>query len=245
MTDQPPPADTPETAERRREVEYRRALPLVWWATLLVPPAVTAAALAATWLARGWEAAAGIVGLAVSSLFLGKFIILGGSNGSPIPLTREGLAAMVVVMDLMTACWFVFHLDVMQRVPVLGPRFTLLVAGGESLLARFPWVRRTAFVGLVAFVMIPFAMTGSVGGAILARLCGVGRGAAFAAIGLGSVLGAGAIYLGGTAITAVLPRDNPAWKIGGGVVLVAVILFLNWRYSRLARTVRVVSPAGD
>lgn len=223
MTDQP------------TDTGYRRLPAGVWWVTLLAPVAATAVALVGVWLTRGWEAVAGVVGLAISSLFLGKFVILGGVDGSAVLLSHAGLAVMVVQMDLMAACWFVFHLDVMRRVPVVGPRFALLVTDGEALLARYPRVRRAAFLSLVVFVMIPFAMTGSVGGAVLARLCGIGRGAAMVAIGIGSVLGAGLMYAVGEAVVAVIPRDNPVWLIGGGLIFVAIILWLNWRYSRLVR----------
>jgi len=106
----------------------------------------------------------------LSSLFFGKFIILGGSDESAVLLPSEELVAMVVVMDVMAACWFVYHLGFMLRLPVLGPRFAVLDEDGGYALATYPWVRRAAFVGLVVFVMVPFAMTGSVGGSILARL---------------------------------------------------------------------------
>ena len=81
----------------------------MWRGTLLAPLVITAIVLAAVWIVRDWAATAGVVGLAVSSLFFGKFIILGGSGDSAVLLPPEELVAMVVVMGVMGACWLVYH----------------------------------------------------------------------------------------------------------------------------------------
>lgn len=224
--------------EHRRDAAYRRAYPLVWWLTLLAPIAVTAVVISLMALSRGTAAVLGLIGLATSSLFFGKFIILGGTNGSAILLTPEELVIMVIAMDVMTACWFVYHLGFMRRVPLLGPRITLLVEDGEAMLAAYPRLRRLAFLGLVIFVMIPFAMTGSVGGSILARLLGMSRRAAFLAITLGSVLGALLIYASGRWLPEFLDPKNPTWSIGGILIIAAMILLVNYRYRRARQRLR-------
>lgn len=220
------------TRERERELADRRARPITWWCTLLAPLVVSAVILSLLWAVRGWPAVAGTVGAATASLFFGKFIILGGANGSHVLLSAEELVALVVFMDLMTASWFVYHLGFMLRLPLLGPRFALLIEDGEYIMSAHPWLRRVAFAGVVVFVLVPFAMTGSVGGSILARLLGMSRRATFAGICVGSVLGAGLMYAGGEALGAFLDRDNPLWVAGGVTVLLAVILILNRRYAQ-------------
>lgn len=224
--------------EHRRDAAYRRAYPLVWWLTLLVPVVAAAVILSLMALLRGMASVLGLIGLAVSSLFFGKFIILGGTNGSAVLLSPEELVILVVAMDVMTACWFVYHLGFMRRIPLLGPRITVLVEDGEAMLAAYPRLRRLAFLGLVIFVMIPFAMTGSVGGSILALLLGMARRATFLAISLGSVLGALFIYFGGRWLPDLLDPANPAWSIGGILVIVAVILLVNYRYARARQRLR-------
>jgi uncharacterized membrane protein len=218
--------------ERKREVAYRRTRPIAWWSTLLTPVVLSVGILSALWLFRGWPAVAGTVGTAVASLFFGKFIILGGANGSEVLLSAEELVVLVVLMDVMAACWFVYHLGFMLRLPVVGPRFSLLVEDGEYVMGTHPWIRRAAFVGLVVFVMVPFAMTGSVGGSILARLLGMTRRATFAAICIGSVLGAGLMYTGGEALGTLLDRENPLWAAGGAIIMISLILVINYRYAK-------------
>lgn len=202
--------------------------------TLLAPLVVGLGVPIAVWLTRGWQAVAGLVGLAVTSLFFGKFIILGGAENSKVLLSPEGLAVMVVVMDVLTACWFVFHLGFMLQLPYVGPRLAALVAENESWLRGSRWLQGTAFAGLVVFVMIPFAMTGAVGGAILARLLGLSRAATFSGVALGSVLGALAIYFSGKTLESAFGPDHPLWRVGGLVILALAVLLVNWRLS-LAR----------
>lgn len=221
--------------EYRREAAYRRVYPLVWWMTLLAPVVVGLGVLLVMWLTRGWPAVVGLVGLAVSSLLFGKFIILGGAKDSEVLLSAEGLAVMVVAMDVLTACWFVFHLGFMLRLPYIGPRLAALVADNEAWLRGSRWLRGTAFAGLVLFVMIPFAMTGAVGGAILARLLGLTRAATFGGVALGSVLGALAIYFGGKTLEGAFGQDHLLWRAGGLVILALVVLLVNWRFSRARR----------
>jgi hypothetical protein len=225
--------------EVRREAAFRRASPFVWWGTLLAPLVITSIVLSTVWIVRGWTATAGVAVLAVSSLFFGKFIILGGSDDSAVLLSPEELVVLVVLMDVMGACWLVYHLGFVYRLPVLGPRFTLIVEDGEHVLAMYPWMRRAAFVGLVVFVTVPFAMTGNVGGTILARLLGMTRLATFAGLVVGSMFGAGLIYLFGSTLEAAIGRDNPVWMAGGVAVVVGLILLLNYRYAKAKARARI------
>lgn len=217
--------------ERRREAAYRRHRPLVWWATLVGPVIYSTVILGFLALTRGWPSVVTTIGTAIASLFFGKFIILGGASDSIVLLSAEELTLMVISMDMMTASWFVYHFGLMLRLPALGPRFALLMDDSQYVMSTNPWLRHTAFLGLVIFVMIPFAMTGSVGGSILARLLGMSRPMTFLAIFLGSCLGSGLMYFGAELLGPILSRDNPLWSIGGIVIMIALILLVNSRYN--------------
>lgn len=207
-----------------------RIASLVWWVTLLAPVVVTLGIVMLIGLTRGWTAVAGLAGMAVASLLFGKFIILGGEEAASVMLAPHDLVLLVIVMDLLAACWFVYHLRFMLRLPFLGPRFRLLVQDGEYVLASYPGIRRAAFAGLVLFVAIPFSMTGSVGGAILARLLGMQRHATFLAIACGSVLGAMLMYLFGSVIDSTIGRNNPIWRWGGFFLLASLLILIQYRY---------------
>ncbi len=206
--------------------------PVVWWVTLLAPVAIAGGVLAYLWIVRGFTAVAGIAGLAFASFFLGKFIILGGAEVDSLSLTSLDLVVMVILMDLMAASWFVFHLSFMLRMPVFGPKFALLINDGEYLLAQYPVLRRAAFLGLVIFVAIPFSMTGSIGGSILARLLGMSRRATIVAVAIGSTLGAVLMHQFGAFIDQNIGRENPVWKWGGFAILAGILILIQIRYTK-------------
>jgi len=231
--------------ESRFGDRFRREHPIVWMLTLVGPFAATALLLLGVLLLHGVEYLQRLVATALATFFFfGRFVILGGTEGAPVDpalgevyafLTRGELFLMVMWMDLATATLLVFHAGFLFRLPFLGPRLVGLVKDGQFILARQAWMRRATFIGLVAFVMFPLAATGSVGGAIFGRLLGLSRGAAIAAISIGSFLGCGAMYLGAGVINRHLDRDDPWLTISGIAVVALIIVLLNWRYRQMKR----------
>jgi hypothetical protein len=239
--------------ESRFGESFHRDHPIQWWATLVGPFAATAAMLAAVLATHDLAYLQKLLVTAAATFFVfGRFVILGGVEADPAAseqlaeihgfLTRGELFAMVVWMDVATACVLVYHQGFLFRLPFLGPRLLGLVEDGRFILKRQPWIRRATFVGLVAFVMFPLAATGSVGGAIFGRLVGLSRAAALLAIVLGSVIGCGAMYLGAGFINRHVDRSNPWLTVSGIAVVLAVIVLLNWRYRCMKRR---AGEAGD
>ncbi|MBM4106938.1 MAG: small multi-drug export protein [Phycisphaerae bacterium] len=234
--------------EGRAGDQFRREHPLTWWLTLVGPFAATALLLLLILVTHDLAFLKKLVATAVATFFLfGRFVILGGGEKVAADdgmaeaaafLTRGELFTMVMWMDLATACVLIYHLGFLFRIPFLGPRMLGLVEDGRFILEKQPWIRRATFVGLIAFVAVPLAATGSVGGAIFGRLLGLSRGGTFVAIFLGSLLGCGVMYLGAGVLNRYLDPDDPWLKIGGIAVIVGLVLLLNWRYSRMKKASR-------
>jgi len=228
-------ARDPGVTAWKDEASYRRDYPVLWWLTLVGPFVVTGGVLFAVWELSGSNVAWRLVSTAVGTFFvLGKFVILGGTDGDLLDarafFTAEQLFVMVLYMDVMTACLLAFHLGFLFRLPVVGAKLNAMVEDGHFILQSNPWMKRLTFVGLVAFVMFPLAATGSVGGSIFARLLGMSRLSTFVGITLGNVLGCALMYFGSELITRYVGRDNP-WLLVGGIAVIASLLFLlNHRY---------------
>jgi hypothetical protein len=241
------------TASSRRDLaddehvfgaDFRRRQPVIWLVTLVGPPLATLAILAVLWATRGPQFVQRLVVTAVATFFLfGRFVILGGRvGGTSDPdlaevqrfFSREELFAMVCWMDLVTAVLLVYHAAFLFKIPFFGPRMLTLVDDGQFILERHPWMRRATFAGLVAFVTMPLAATGSVGGSIFGRLLGLSRRSTLAAIMLGSVIGSGITYAFADVIARLSPsRSDPVFTALGIGVVVGILLLLNWRYQSL------------
>jgi len=222
-------------ADSAANADFRREHPLMWWLTLAGPPVLTLLVLLVLAEIRGAEFVGKLIGTALATFFLfGRFVILGGSDGEmgeiQAFLSSGELFAMVVWMDLVTACVLAFHLGFIYRLPRIGPMLEALGRDGQFILHANRWMRRATFAGLVAFVAFPLAATGSVGGAIFGRLLGMSRAATFVGVLLGSLVGCGAMYFGAEVINRYIDKDNPWLVVGGVVVIAALVLFLNHRY---------------
>ena len=220
------------------EASFRREYPAVWWLTLVGPFVVTGGVLFVVWELAGSNVLWRLVSTAAGTFFLfGKFVILGGGDGDLLDarafFTAEQLVVLVLYMDVMTACVLALHLGFLFRLPVVGAKLNALVEDGHFILQSNPWMKRTTFLGLVAFVMFPLAATGSVGGSIFGRLLGMSRLGTLVGITLGNALGCVLMYFGSELITRYVGRDNP-WLLIGGIAVIAALLFvLNHRYRHI------------
>lgn len=230
--------DETEVTAVRDETAFRQNRPLAWLLTLAGPFLLTIAVLFIVRELAGTNAVWRLVSTAIATFFFfGKFVILGGSEGDLLHArgfyTAEQLVALVLYMDVMTACILAFHLGFLFRLPLIGEKLKALVDDGQFILQKNRWVKRATFLGLIAFVMFPLAATGSVGGSIFGRLLGMSRFGTFVAIAIGNVLGCGLMYFGSELITRHMDRDNPWLRIGGIGVIAALIFLLNYRYRQL------------
>jgi uncharacterized membrane protein len=168
-------SDKTEVTAIRDETAFRHNRPLAWLLTLAGPFLLTIAVLFIVRELAGTNAVWRLVSTAIATFFFfGKFVILGGSEGDLLHArgfyTAEQLVALVLYMDVMTACILAFHVGFLFRLPLIGEKLKALVDDGQFILQKNRWVKRATFLGLIAFVMFPLAATGSVGGSIFGRL---------------------------------------------------------------------------
>jgi uncharacterized membrane protein len=218
------------------EKDFRRAYPIVWLGTLSGPPLIALSIVAYFFIAHGWGSAAKLVSTAVFSfLAAGKFIILGGGiehleqNNF---YSSEQLFALVFTMDTLTVCFLVFHLGFLFKLPRMGKNLQAVADNGHMMLEAHPWMRRATFIGLVIFVAVPLAMTGSVGGSILGRLLGMSRSGTFVGVMIGNLLGSSVMYFGSGMLRNILKKDDPMLLIGGIIVVGIVCYILVRRYQQ-------------
>jgi uncharacterized membrane protein len=225
------------------EAQFRRDYPLIWLLTLIAPIAITIAILLLIWELYGWSSVWRLVTAAAATFFLfGKFIILGGTEGGMVDgqasFTSEELVCLVLYIDVMVASILAFHIGFLFRLPLVGPRLEGIVEDGRFVLQSNRWMKRAAFLGLVAFVTSPLAASGAIGGSILGRLLGMSRFATWVGTIVGNLLAIAWMYSGGEVIARYIGRDNPALWLGGIAVFVGVIYLFNKRYQHLKAKMR-------
>lgn len=210
---------------------YRKSHPVAWWLALIGPFLISAVLLGFIALIQGPDVAYSYATAALSAfLFFGRFIILIGQNEPTSDsifflkhLSASNLFVMLTYMDTMVAMFVAFHIGIIFRLPWIGPRIQGIISDSQFILRKQPWIRRTAFIGLVGFVIFPTSTTGSVGGSIFGRLLGMKRWRVVAAILVGSILGNGLMLIFSKQIGKY--SDNWTLKLFG-VILMIVVLFV-------------------
>ncbi|MCX5691002.1 MAG: small multi-drug export protein [Planctomycetota bacterium] len=234
--------------EAKYGADLKRQNPAMWWATLLGPLGVTGAMLV---LAGAFRGVNFMINLAVSATMvffgLGRAVLLLGRDGAQTvadmpkwqqflaSMTTQELLVLILWMDALTAFIMIFHASFIYRIPKIGPGMLALQEDGEFFLSQHPWMRRFAWLGLVAFVTFPFAATGSVGGSILGRLLGLSRWATLSGVIMGSVISSLTVYAFAATIkkSPYFKSDSP-WTLIGSIVLIVVIFaFINWRIKKM------------
>ncbi|MEE2639642.1 MAG: small multi-drug export protein [Planctomycetota bacterium] len=211
----------------------------LWWVSFLGPWLAALVILTLVFLLGGSTGLRNLGIAAVATfLMLGRFVILFGGD-DPITFTEnitfqmssESLFVMVTTMDFLTAFFVAFHMDVLFRLPIAGPKLAEMVSDGRFILKHQPWIRNIAFAGLVLFVIFPSSTTGSIGGSIFGRLLGMKRVRVVVAILIGSVMGNGLMYILAGWISQYISNDN-LWLKLGGVGAMILVLFITERYYR-------------
>lgn len=220
------------------ELAFKRDHPIMWL-TSLIGPAIAAITILGVYYSFYGEDGIKNLAFAILATFLalGRFVILFG--GQPIEFTEtitfqmssEALFVMVTTMDFLVAFFVAFHMGILFRIPIMGPKLEDMVSDGRFILKHQPWIRNVAFIGLVLFVIFPSSTTGSIGGSIFGRLLGMKRTRVVTAILIGSLLGNGLMYMMAGWISQYIEKDNIWLKIGG-VGSMLIVLFFVERYYR-------------
>lgn len=229
------------------ELAFKRDHPIMWLSSLIGPAFAAAAILGVYYSIYGDEGVKNLT-FAVMATFLalGRFVILFG--GQPIEFTEtitfemssEALFVMVTTMDFLVAFFVAFHMGILFRIPIMGPKLEEMVSDGRFILKHQPWIRSVAFLGLVLFVVFPSSTTGSIGGSIFGRLLGMRRTRVVMAILIGSLLGNGLMYVMAGWISQYIEKDNIWLKIGGVGSMLIVLFFVERYYRKMkAKYVKV------
>jgi uncharacterized membrane protein len=130
----------------------------------------------------GMAELAGVAGF--SFAVAGKLVIFYGLRNGAIPVWS--LAVMTFLIDLVLASALASGLRGLERAPLVGGWLHNSRSRAKEVLLEYPGLRRMAFFGVVAFVLLPIAGTGAITGSIVARLMGLSRLSGIGAIALAS-----------------------------------------------------------
>jgi uncharacterized membrane protein len=169
---------------------YRHGF-LVRAALLLGPVVVTALAFSAIFLLAGSAAGQEALKAGAASLFIGTAVILGpaviAEHGFKV-LSTWDLVVLVAYANIATGFFYAYNLDLLERLPRIGPWLHTKREEAVGRLRTSPWIRRWATFGVGFFVLLPLPGSGSFGGCIIGRLVGLSRLRSFVTVSIAGLI---------------------------------------------------------
>ncbi|BBL66848.1 small multi-drug export protein [Methanoculleus chikugoensis] len=144
------------------------------------------------------------------------------------------LAAFTLAfLDFAGGLFMAWNFPLVLRIPYVGPWVSRFTAAGRTFLDRRPWLERLYFVGLIAFVALPFDGSGSIVGSIVGRMLGMTKAEVLACITVGGIIGSFAIALGIDYVVHLIPPGAGLWVSLAVLLLIGTALLVTYRsYSR-------------
>jgi hypothetical protein len=213
-------------------------------AYLLGPIGLTLLLYGLVWIFAAPATARELTVAATASLFaLGTTVVLGpAALGDQISvLSTWDLALIVMYLTAASSFFFAYNLDLLHRVPLVGPPLRRARLNAVKALKERPWIRRWATLGVGIFVFLPLPGSGSLGGSIVGGLLGLRRFTCFVTVTAAGVLVC-LLYawFGASAAGWANRHDIPLPYRLGSLVVLGVLLFLLSRW--LSRILRAPTP---
>ena len=144
------------------------------------------------------------------------------------------LAAFTLAfLDFAGGLFMAWNFPLVIRIPYAGPWISRFMEAGRTFLDRRPWLERLYFVGLIAFVALPFDGSGSIVASVVGRMLGMAKTEVLACITIGGIIGSFAIALGIDYVVNLIPPGAGLWVSLAVLLLIGAALLVTYRsYSR-------------
>ncbi len=150
-----------------------------------------------------------------------------------VDLTTWELAMVVIWINAVSGFWYIYNLDLLNKLPKIGPALERSRREAVITVRRRPWIRRLATVGVGFFVITPLPGSGCLGGAIIGRIVGISKRAAFWAVAIAGLVVSIAYAILADKLKASLDAENvPWWQRVLGLLIALFIFWLIWKLMR-------------
>ncbi|MBI5001521.1 MAG: small multi-drug export protein [Euryarchaeota archaeon] len=177
---------------------------------------------------------------------IGKYILIPGALLVGVPGVIDGLRPLhgqsspfldifivvssVVMIDSMCSMFLVLNLDVIHKIPGIGPWIGRIEEQGRERL-RKKGREGIAFAGLTGFVALSVQGSGGIGSTLLGRVGGMKGALVFAAVTIGATIGCTAIavaswYVGGPLVDAAESSTLQIASIITLAVIFSIVLYV-------------------
>lgn len=169
-----------------------------------------------------------IISLA-SFLWLGTTVVLTPAVlGTQIHLATWEIAIWMIYLNVATAFLYAYNLDLLEKIPWVGPYLCRARSNAASSLDEHPWIRGLASFGVMLFVITPFPGSGQLGGCFVGRVVGLTRRTTFLVVSLAGTVVCVLYAMFGAYIARILDDHQiGTWiRVAGAAIVIIMCWFL-------------------
>lgn len=159
-----------------------------------------------------------------AALLVGTAVIFGSAVAPGLHLTSWDLAVLVMYVNAAAGFFYAYNLDLLERVPRIGPVLVRARQRAHADLESRPWIRRLATAGVALFVVLPLPGSGSFGGCITGRILGLTPRRCFVTVSIAGAVVAIAYAYFGQGLEAFFDSRHWGWPVR--LLLLLVVLGL-------------------
>jgi len=145
------------------------------------------------------------------------------------------IVTTIVFVDVLCSIFLLWNLDLLKLVPRLGKWIEGIERYGKSKLRKSRWKRYGIFVGLTAYVAVPFQGTNGAASTLLGLLAGMRKARIWLAVWIGSIIGSLAIAVLAFSLGQQFPVDffkTASWKAMSLLFSAGIFIYLILNYYR-------------
>jgi uncharacterized membrane protein len=163
-----------------------------------------------------------------TTVVFGKAAI--GDELFEVNLETWDLAFIVMYVNAVSAFWYTYNIDLLQKIPGVGPYLRQARKNAVETLRSRPWIRRWAVVGVGLFVVTPLPGSGALGGSLMGRIVGVSKKATFLSVATAGVVVASIYAMAANELQEAgdrLEQFAPPWvRLAIAILMVFVMVWV-------------------
>ena len=139
-------------------------------------------------------------------------------------------ATLITLVDTLVAWWTAWNWDLLKYIPLVGRYVKRLERIGEKKWREHPIIRKFAYVGLAAFVAVPFQGSGGLTATIIGRLLGMNELKTVASVAVGAFVGS--FIIGTLAYFSLMSFKQWGFLTIGGIIIFIIVMVVAYIWLR-------------
>jgi len=137
-------------------------------------------------------------------------------------------SALISLVDILVAWWVSWNWELVKKIPLIGTYISRIEKIGKKKWREHRIMRKFVYLGLAAFVAIPFQGSGGLTATVIGRILGLEKYKVLFSIAMGAIVGCMFIAVG--AYFAIFTLGKGGFLALGGIIIFIVVIGVIYKW---------------